>query len=232
MSIFLDIATVAILAYIIYRSYKKGLVRVIIEVIGYLASLIIAYFLSSSVGGWIYTLLLKPVVSDHVSDAISQQTAAQSSQLASQLSGYAQFFSLGGGDPNQVIGDALKAGGGSATNTIMDTLVAPVLMSVGRIIAFVIIFAICMIVVRLIARAADVVFKIPLIRQINELGGAAVGAVKAVLVMFVVCTLVTISLPIFSMQEKPPITNNTIDSTYVFKYIYQVNPLTQLLLKK
>lgn len=228
MNQFIDIVTVIIIVSIIWSCAVKGFVRSFIELIGYVASLIIAGVFSAQLGNWIYENMLKTVLSNAVSSYVSTMTGSAQQSFSKMLSDYHLDASI----INQAGAlDAAKSGNGAVSNAIMSGIVAPLGGIISRGIAFLIIFLICLTIVGIIAHAGDIINKLPVIHGINMLGGAAVGIVKAMLVLFVLCTIVAILLPIFAMQKDPLFTNTTFNDTYVFKYFYQVNPVKDILLK-
>lgn len=228
MNQFIDIATVIIIVSIVWSCAVKGFVRSFIELIGYVASLIVAWIFSVSLGNWIYENMLKTVLYNAVSSYVGTLTGAAQQSFSKMLSDYhldANMINQAG-----VLG-AAKSGNGAVNNAIMSGIVAPLGGIISRGIAFIVIFLICLTIVGIIAHAGDIINKLPVIHGINMLGGAAIGIVKAVLVLFVLCTIIVVLLPVFAMQKDPLFTNTTLNNTYVFKYFYQANPVKDILLK-
>jgi uncharacterized membrane protein required for colicin V production len=236
MSLLLDLLTVLIFAAAVVRSWRRGLVRAVIETAGYLLALIAANLCSLSLGNWLYQSVLAPLLYNQVSQSLAAQIrtgGAQSGRALPISNGLAGFFAQYGGESfSKSVSDAVGTGEKAAAGALMNTMVEPILLSVSRVIAFFAVFFLCLFVVHAVARLSDVVFHIPIVRELNRLGGAAFGAVKGVILLFLLSTLVAVLIPVFSLHENPPITNNTISATSVFKYVYQVNPLSGMLLKK
>lgn len=234
MSLFLDALTVIVMGWIILISYRKGLIRSVIELAGYVAASVAAYVFSVPVGNWITLYLLKPLMMNKISGNVAQVVAGQDKSVLSGLSSISSFLSQYGIQTHAVaaLSGSIQSGESALTGSIMNTVIAPLFGSIGRVVAFALIFAACMLLIRLVARVSDVVFRIPVIRQINGVGGAAVGVVKAFVIMFILSAIITIMIPAVSLQKNPPITGNTVNHTRIYKYIYRVNPLTRLLLKK
>jgi uncharacterized membrane protein required for colicin V production len=222
MSIIFDVLTVIIIIAIIWSSAKKGLVRSVIELAGYIASLIVAAVLSIPVGNWIYLHLLKTFFDNQAAGYISSLTGGAREAFGQFLTQYNLSSDL--------LSGAAKSSGDALNGAVMSG-VGAIGQIVGRGIAFVIIFLVCMILVRIIARLANIINRLPVIRGVNKFGGALIGVVKAALVMFVLCTIIAFMIPLFAVQKNPPFTNTTINNTYLFKYIYQVNPVKGILLK-
>jgi uncharacterized membrane protein required for colicin V production len=119
-----------------------------------------------------------------------------------------------------------------AKNAAVADAAASAGLLIGRVAAFAIILIVCLIVAGLIAHAFRGVNRLPVLGGLNRLAGAVLGAVTAALVMFVLSAAISALMPLSAAQkDHAVITASTIDSTYVFKYIYQADPLDKMLLK-
>jgi uncharacterized membrane protein required for colicin V production len=224
MNVIFDVLTVGIIVAVIWSSAAKGFVRSVIELCGYIASFIVAGIFSIPVGNWIYEHLLKTAFYNGASGYIQTLTGAAEQSFKQFLIDYHLN--------TDILSNAAKSGNDAVNSAIVKDLVAPMGSIIGRGIAFIVIFILCFALVRILAHVGDIINKLPVIRSINRLGGAAIGVVKAALIMFVICTIVAVLIPVFAVQKDPPFTNTTINSTYVFKTIYQVNPVKDILFKK
>lgn len=259
MSLALDALTVIITILIIIYSYRKGLVKSIIELGGCVAAFAASYFLSSPLGLWIGTHFLEKVVRGKVDSYIS---SAQSTALAG-INGIAsgapasfqQVLSvMTGGSfsvPNKSANvqnassaishvasssAAVASGAASSVSSLAsgaaDTITKAIAVALGRCIAFFIILAICFIIIKIIANLSNAIYRIPVIGTLNAIGGMVIGVAEALVVLFIFSCLVSIAISFCALQKDPPLTNTAINQTYIFKYVHNINPLTQLLFKK
>lgn len=224
MNLFLDLLVVAIAVLTILSAMRRGFIRSVIELIGFFVSLIVSGSLSVPLGAWLYDHFLKSVLTDGVQKQFSAITGGTQQAFAQMLNG----FHLNAG----VLGTVAKNGTDAANSALINGLVQPLGVMIGRGIAFIILFFLCMAVIHIVANFSDIVGKLPVIGSVNHIGGAAVGVVEAALGIFVLCTLISILLPIFSVEKTPLLTNTTIEKTTFFKYFYHSNPINELLLKK
>lgn len=228
MSIFLDVATVAIFIFVIYRAYKKGLIRTLIDMLGFIVSCVVAFFISKPVGQWIDQKFLNKFITGTITQFVK----------ASGENNARFFNNLIGSFPGTVnkslsgINSKLGELGEKAMNQAIQAVSVPLSSLISHSIAFFVILIICLVAIRFIARFSDIVKHMPVVRTLNGLGGAAIGVAEAVLIMFLLSTLLNIVISFMALQKDPPLTSATVNSTYVYKYIYNVNPLTTLLLKK
>lgn len=93
-----------------------------------------------------------------------------------------------------------------------------------KVICMVVIFVILQLVTRLIARALDTVFKLPVLHQVNSLLGGVFGLVKGVLAVFFICAILQLMLPIVS-AALPNIKANELSKSSIYAYLYVNNPI-------
>jgi uncharacterized membrane protein required for colicin V production len=248
-SMALDVLTVAIILYAVLTSSRRGFAKTAVELTGYVASIAVAYVFSAPVGNWLYASFVKPTlysqVNGYISSAVSKSAATAAQQTAavtnSQLSDFlsaipANFdaflsaFGLRSGSLETLSNSAAKTGGNQATSLIMSGIVEPVGTALSRGIAFAALFAVCILVVRLLANVISAVFKLPGLNILNRLGGAALGIVKGLLLMLLITTVAALLIPMLSLQQNPWLSAKVIDQTAVFRIIYHMNPLTGILL--
>lgn len=228
MSFFLDVITVAVFILVIYRAYRKGLIKTLIEMAGFIVSCLAAVCLSNPIGDWIDKKYFNELVTGLVTKFVKTSGENNLKFFTGLLGSFPGAVNKSLSGINAMIGKASE----KAMTQVISRISAPVSASISRSISFFAILSVCFIAIRLLARFSDVVKRMPIIRTLNGLGGAAIGIIEAVLVMFVFSTLLNIVISFMALQKNPPLTSSTINSTYIYKYIYNVNPLTTLLLKK
>lgn len=96
-----------------------------------------------------------------------------------------------------------------------------------RIVSAVLIFVVLQILTHLIAGAADRLFRLPVLHQVNALLGGLLGFGKGSLVVLLICTAVRIVLPAAG-AVKPGGNIQQIGSSRVYRYTYAHNPVYAL----
>lgn len=229
MNIFLDAITVAVYIIIIYHAYRKGLIRTIIEFAGFILSYAVAFMFSKPAGIWIDNAFLNKFVHGSLSQlAASNGGASQTAsfdQIVKNVTGVMpkMFQNLNLGIDNV---------GAKASAAIIDAVSMPLASILSRVIAFFIILALCLTAVGIIARLSDGIFHLPVIGTVNSIGGAVVGVFEAMFVMFLISTLFSLMISLFALQKNPPVTISSVNQTYIYKYVNNINPLNSMLLKK
>src|SRR5659263_10153 len=184
MSIIFDVVTVGLILIIIISSALKGFVRSIFELCGYIASFIVASIFSVPLGNFLYVHIIKAPFYNGASEYISSLTGGAQQVFRQFLTDYHLS--------TQVLDNAAKSPSDAVNGAVMNGLVAPMGNLIGRGIAFVVIFFLCLFLVRILARVGDIINKLPVIGGLNRLLGAAVGIIKATIIMFLICTIIAV----------------------------------------
>lgn len=112
-------------------------------------------------------------------------------------------------------------------DTVINNFVRPNCIVVIRTVAFVLIFSIVFAIMRLIASAAKLIDKIPVVGGINSLLGGVAGLLEGILILFAFCLVVRLIVSVFD-GDVMMINQETIDKTVIFKKIYDFSFLNFL----
>ena len=96
----------------------------------------------------------------------------------------------------------------------------------GRVLAAAILFCGLEILVHLIASAADHVFRLPVLHQVNALLGGAFGLVKGLAIVFVICSLTRLVVP---SGQRSTSAWQGIGESKILQYMDEKNPVDALL---
>ena len=173
-SVILDVAIVVIFALSVWIGGKKGLFRSLAELVVYLVGLVGA---SLAAGGLTDRVveLLRPVLESKVSEAISDYISGTLSDLpfGSALAG------LDG------IGDLA----GEAAQQTVDLLVETLLYNLAYVLVFLAVFLLLVLVLKLVINLGDLLLRLPVLHEMNTLGGILIGAVKGILIVCLILWL-------------------------------------------
>ncbi len=92
-----------------------------------------------------------------------------------------------------------------------------------KTISMVIIFVVLQLLVQIVSRALDTVFKLPVLHQVNSLLGGVFGLLKGALVVFLICAVLQLALPVIT--AKYPNSDQDIGRSNIYKYLYVHNPV-------
>lgn len=231
MAYILDIAVILILILSVWLGYRRGLVRAIITLIG----CVLAVWLSSMLSPMIATGVFNTFFREDLQQTVSAQVrgtdvAALESgvrtvleELPKPIRNFLEAY--GFGSPAEIaakLGERVD-GETAVADILMENLVEPVAETMLTAGFFFLVFLLLMIVVRLIASMINRVFHLPVLRQLNGLGGAVIGAVEGCLLVLVVVTLV--QLAAYGTGSDAFVTSEDIDSSHLFSIVAENNPV-------
>lgn len=173
-SVILDIIILVVLILSVYIGARKGLFRSLAELVVYLVGLVGASMVSGALTDKVVDLL-RPVLESKVSDAISAYIADTLADVpfGSYLSGL------------DSIGDLA----GDASQEMVDLLVETLLYNLAYVLVYLAAFLVIVLALRLIINMGDLVMKLPVLHEMNTLGGLLIGAVKGLVLVCLVLWL-------------------------------------------
>lgn len=115
----------------------------------------------------------------------------------------------------------------SVKTAVVDNIIRPTFMAVMETLFFVLIFLIVTAVLEIIASALKIVNKIPVVGSLNGFLGGCTGLVKGLLMVCVICIVVRF-IVILTGGEVMLLNDQAIESTYLFKYLYNFDVLNFL----
>ena len=97
-----------------------------------------------------------------------------------------------------------------------------------KVISFVIVYILVTIILLVLKFVLKIFTKVPVISQIDKLGGTIIGILEGALIVYIVISIISIIQP--SPNNGEPA--QSIDASYVGSYIYENNVLRNNILKK
>lgn len=210
MNIILDIIVVAIIAFCAFLAAKKGFVRSLIELIGYILALVIAVNLGGWFANYFYDNSISPTVLETLAAALSSGVSDISENLPDffvSLAGLANVdFAVIGNETVDV-----------AALRIVDAI-RPVAVSIIKCLAVFIISVVLIIVFKFLAKIINSLFKGAVLGGVNGLLGAVIGAAKGLVFSILACVLLSFLINT-SGGDFFGITVDTVESTTICKML-------------
>lgn len=204
MGIVFDVIIVVIILASIYSGYKRGIVDVGIKLFATVISLLVSLFLC----GPITTLVINNTEIDEgiekiVTENLSSETnnnINEGDEISTYIKNYAQ----------NIARDGQKSLAQSVASSIALSSV-----KIGVIIAIFIMVRIVFIILQIFT---DVLTKIPVIKQCNEIGGIVYAILKALIIIYIALAILFYIGSISGNSE----INSIIETTYITKFFYNV----------
>ncbi len=233
MSVVLDVIPLIIVVILLLLGYRRGLLRTVLGLSGYLIAALSAYLLSVPIAQWIFQTFLRSDSYNTVMNILSTLSQAQTADTLLHQVIVALPNNLSAFIPAQTVesikmqwADTIPATEQIAA-TVTDDLIAPITTATIQLIVFLIAFVILCFVIKILMKVLKLVDRIPLIGSLNASLGLLVGGAEAVLFLLLFTGLVALMIQL-SANEWQFLNNQIVEKTILFRFLYQINPLITL----
>lgn len=236
----IDLLLVVVFAVAVIVAVKKGLIRSLVGLVGNLIATVVALVFSAPLGSYVSNNFLFSPMKQWMVNMLSptaQGTAASVSDLNFDelFSDMPKFFSdiisglgLNAADLTEKY-NALKVNGAEeAKSAIIDVMVTPMSELCGRLIAFAVIFVLAVAAIKILVWLFDFIVELPVLRQLNKLGGAVLGVINGVLLMFILSAVLSVSLGYIMPDKTAAELDEISESTVIYKTVNSFNPVKKV----
>ncbi len=231
------IALVIILSVVI--GCKRGLVKTAFKCLSLAAAILVAYFFGSYAGSFIkdtkvyedFSLKTKNAITSRFDQIEAEGLAAaekakqefSESDIAKTLSRFGletdSFYEKYESAMNKGTENAKEKFAVDAAQTVMSCL--------ANALGTLIVFVLALIALKLLSLLFDSIFKLPVLKTVNKVGGLILGLVFGLALSFVLCMAVEILLPY--IPENPVIYAGMEKDTVLYSFFLNLNPVILLL---
>lgn len=222
----IDFIVLVLIVIIIFAGYKKGFLRSILSLGGFLIATVFSFMFGRMIAEGVFDSMVKPwltsMVETQVVAGTNQSLAAAVDNMYQNLPGY-----LSGpldflfGSKEQVMANiqsAMTENSATMTDSIVG-LLKPMMVVLISILTVLILFLLCMFALRIIDKMLIQVRRIPVIGTFDGLLGGVVGVFQAILWMVVLVFLVK-AVILLSSNGITWLNDKVVDSTILFKWLY------------
>lgn len=219
MSFVLDLIVLAIIAVFALLSAKKGFVRTIIEIVGFVLVILLANNLSPQISDYTYDKLVEPAIVSsaenmQVGESVMNLSLDNMPSLVSKILG--SNFDISGFQ--SIINENINNGVKSAVASASQTVVKPIVTGIFDLIFTLIITVVLLAVVNFIAKLVNKLFSFSLVGKANKILGAILGIIKGVVISAIICTIISLIVPL-TKEGFWIFTQSNIDSSLIFKLL-------------
>lgn len=240
MGALLDVVSVVILVVCIWSAARRGFVKTIIGFVGTLLAVAAAAIFGPAAASVIRVRLVGPfferIVGDYLmtymsgvgesAEAFAEQFNQLLAEMPEVLEAYLRRFSV---SPEEVRQSFEASSLESAKDVAVSAISTPLSQAVSNALGFLLVFVAALLLIKLLTVLLDTAAKLPLLRSVNKGLGVALGAVQGVLIVLVFAGVMTHLAPFLENYMTTAFDANTISSTLVFKYFYELSPFKRLL---
>ena len=168
-----DVIVVAVVAVCIFLGYKAGFLRSLINVVSYIASIILSFLFYPILSGFLmetplYTFFVEKIGAKYPAEGLIQTEW-------------------------RFLEKYINEAEGAVAAAVAELLI--------NIISFILIVILFKIAIKLIGNALNLFARLPVIKQCNRLGGAVTGGLLGILVVYIVMALMVTIAPLDSIDK-------------------------------
>jgi len=216
-----DIIIIAVFALLFFIDFKRGIAITILNVAGVALTGFLAYHISNFLASWVYTAFVQQTLTTNLQQMIDTQginsaIANSFSALPNWVMGMLGFFlSIFGLDSSVYTNDfQVPNAAAAAVSTSVENLIQPVITGMFRLVIGAVLSIIIFIIIKILVKKLAIVFKIPVVKQINKLLGGVLGLAEAAILVFFAVNIFSGVLEF----SNPEMLNNPMISGAVFKF--------------
>ncbi len=224
MWIVLDLIVIAIIIITSLISAKKGFVRTIVEIVGFIAVILLANNVSPMLSQATYDKLIQPSIVDSIEKIQIEDQIGES--LGNKISeeNIPKFVSILLGDNFKIedftasINENINNGVSEAVVEASQTVLKPLVTQILTLIYTLLIVVVAMIVVKFLAKFINKLFSFSLVGKVNKKLGAVLGAIKGIALAVIICSVITLAVSL-TPNGIGFLNEATLESTIIFKLL-------------
>ena len=214
IGIIFDVIIVGIIALNVYLCYRKGLVNLAVGLIAFVAALILSVFLFKPVSN---IIIDNTQFDENIESFIIDNFSAKTPDGEQVQVQYVSVWSY----LEKYIGEAM----GETQNELVADTAKTLSVKVINLVAFIGIFTIVRVALFALTFIADAITSLPILKQIDDLGGILYGLVKALIIVYVALAILFF---VVGLTANATI-STAIESSFVTKFFYNNNILLNLI---
>ncbi|MBO5021777.1 MAG: CvpA family protein [Clostridia bacterium] len=223
MTIVIDLILVAVILFFVLTSARRGFVKVLIETVGFIAAVVVAFTISTPLAELTYDKIIEPPVIEAAVNAVGESAEHEAWNALPDflIDSENAFFSTTVNSFTEKITANMSDGVETAVKKASQEVVKPVASKVIGLLYSVILVIVLSIVAKFLAKILNKLFSFSFVGKINRTLGGVVGLVKGTVVAVILCAVVSL---ILSFTGKPFLifSEDTINQTYLFKFLTNI----------
>ncbi|MEG2039411.1 MAG: CvpA family protein, partial [Oscillospiraceae bacterium] len=217
-----DVAAMAVIIVFAISGSKKGFARSALNLLGYVISMMGAYYISKKAAVIFYAVAVKGSVIKMLTKTInSSETAFELSKiwdevppfLSKLIENYSNGASLSSLTQNSLT---------DIVSTIEQTVIAPIIIVFIQIIFFIIVFAVLSFLTKHLSKIIGAAFKMPVINTFNSIAGLIFGVLSALIILYVAVSVIHLVIMLTGGFE-PYLTKSVLNQTFLVRYFNLIN---------
>lgn len=221
MNFLVDIIILAIVALSIFIGYKRGLIKCAVNVLSFFIAILVVILLTTPISN----LIIKNTkIDDNLKTTISENL-----NLGNIDKEDLKLDEDNSNSPEVVrehINKMMTDLTGNATNDIADALAENISVMIINIAVAIILFVVTKFALIFVKVLADIIGKIPLIKQFNKAGGIIYGIASGIVRVYLILAIISIIVPLLANSSMI----QAINSSMIGSAMYNNNILLKIIL--
>lgn len=226
MGLILDLIVLAIIVLTVILSAKRGFVRTVIELVGFIAAVIISFTISTPLGNTTYDKIIEPPIVSSVTSSVDSVTADTASKAADEMwnripgwmQGSAEKLGISKDSINKSITDNVGGGLEGTVTKVSQDVIKPVVARSLALVYLVISLIVLLLLVKPIAKFVNKLFSFSIIGTANRVLGGIVGIPKGIIIAMAFC-LVIMLITSFTSNGFLIFTDGAMEKSLIFSYV-------------
>lgn len=194
MNYLIDIILIAIIALTTFIGYKRGLIKVAFKLISFLLAIVIAVVLYKPISNFIIN---NTQIDDTIENTIEERLSSPDISDEESDNIVAAYYD-----------NVKNYSTAAAAKIISETII--------NVSCMIIVFVVSKIILLLFRFSGDLIAKLPLIKQLNSVGGFLYGILEGFILIYILLALIAIMSPIINMNQLINIINSSIIANIMY----------------
>jgi len=232
MSIVIDLVIIAIILLCLWRGYRKGLIGLAFSIVSFIAALIIAFILFTPISSFVIDNtefddnIKSAIINNFNQEEKEQSVASESEDVASEsgegiLSTEDRLNKENTNFMTEYINEQIDEVAGN-TLEVVATQISELCI---KGIVFILLFIVARIGLVFFKVIANLIAKLPILKQFNKLGGIIFGLLKGFVITYGVLAILLLVSPMFNDAGL----FNAIEDSFVGSMMYNNNIIIKML---
>lgn len=197
MSFIIDLIIIAIIFLFTFLGHKRGLVKVAFKLCTFFIAIVVAFLLFKPVASLV---IEKTTIDENIENAITIKILPKGVVSAADENAEIQ----------KTLPEIIVKNSQNTVQSVAETFSTTLIESA----CFLLIFIVVKIGMRFITALADLIAKLPLLKQFNELGGTIYGILEGLFIVFVGFAIVSLTAPLLDNSLLIAINNSLLGSIF------------------
>ncbi len=207
MSVIIDIIVILLIALFTFIGYKQGLVKAAIRLLSFFIAIVVALILYKPISN---AIIDNTSIDDNIKNTIIEKIKPEGVEQDEPIEIEEQT-----GITNKIIGE---------TNNTIEQIANTFAIKLIEVCVLILIFIVIKIILRFITALADLITKLPILKQANKLGGTVYGLIRGIFIVYVILAIIYLVSPLMKNDV-----SNTINDSFITKQIYNNNILLNII---